>query len=122
LARDLAADSSSAHRVALCDADELGLVGCIAEVGGRVAAYTLGYPLSDSVFCVLLEIADRQVQGLSQYIFREFCRSLSRFQFINAMDDSGLEGLRRAKQSYHPEKILPSYIVTPSGGPLDAPS
>ena len=114
-ARNLAADSSSAHRIALCDADELGLVGCIAEVGGQVAAYTLGYPLSDSVFCVLLEIADRHVQGLSQYIFREFCRSLSHFQFINAMDDSGLEGLRRAKQSYHPEQILPSYIVTEAG-------
>jgi hypothetical protein len=115
LARDLAADSLSAHRVAICDADALGLVGCIAEVGGRIAAYTLGYPLNDSVFCILVEIADRQVQGLSQYIFREFCRSLSRFQFINAMDDSGLEGLRRAKQSYHPEVILPSFIVTEAG-------
>ncbi len=122
LARDLAADSSSAHRVALCDADALGLVGCIAEVEGQIAAYTLGYPLNDSVFCILVEIADRQVQGLSQYIFREFCRSLSRFQFINTMDDSGLEGLRRAKESYHPEVLVKSYIVTPGGEALDAPS
>jgi uncharacterized protein len=117
LARDLAADSASAHRVALCDAEALGLVGCIAEVGGQVSAYTLGYPLNDSTFCILLEITDRQVQGLSQYIFREFCRSLSRFQFINTMDDSGLEGLRRAKESYHPEVLVNSFIVTPSGDP-----
>ena len=56
--------------------------------------------------------AGREVPGLAQYIFREFCRTLSRFEFINAMDDSGLEGLRRAKQSYHPAMMVPSYIVT----------
>jgi uncharacterized protein len=111
-ARAMAADAALAHRVALQHADDLGLLGLVAEVEGRLAAYTLGYPLSDSVFCILFEIADRDVRGLAQYIFREFCRSLSRFECINAMDDSGLEGLRRAKQSYHPERIVPSFIVT----------
>ena len=110
-ARALAADTASAHRIALQHADDLGLLGLVAEVEGQIAAYTLGYPLNDSVFCILFEIADREVTGLAQYIFREFCRSLSRFEFINAMDDSGLEGLRRAKQSYHPEMMVPSYIV-----------
>ena len=105
-----------AHRVALHDAAELGLLGLVVEVEGRLAAYTLGYPLSDSVFCILFEIADRDVRGLAQYIFREFCRSLARSEFINAMDDSGLEGLRRAKQSYHPERIVTSYIVTAADG------
>ena len=102
--------------MALQFSSELGLLGLVAEVEGRLAAYTLGYPLSDSVFCVLFEIADRDVRGLAQYIFREFCRSLARFEFINAMDDSGLEGLRRAKQSYHPERIVTSYIVTAADG------
>jgi len=111
-ARAMAADAALAHRVALQHAGDLGLLGLVAEIEGRLAAYTLGYPLSDSVFCILFEIADRDVRGLAQYIFREFCRSLSRFECINAMDDSGLEGLRRAKQSYHPERIVPSYIVT----------
>ena len=115
-ARAMAADAALAHRVALHHAGELGLLGLVAEVEGRPAAYTLGYPLSDSVFCILFEIADRDVRGLAQYIFREFCRSLARFEFINAMDDSGLEGLRRAKESYHPERIVPSYIVTVADG------
>ena len=105
-----------AHRVALHDAAELGLLGLVVEVEGRLAAYTLGYPLSDAVFCILFEIADRDVRGLAQYIFREFCQSLARFEFINAMDDSGLEGLQRAKQSYHPERIVPSYIVRAAVG------
>jgi hypothetical protein len=116
LARAMAGDAALAHRVALHHAGELGLLGLVVEVEGRLAAYTLGYPLSDSVFCILFEIADRDVRGLAQYIFREFCRSLARFEFINAMDDSELEGLRRAKQSYHPERIVPSYIVTAADG------
>jgi len=115
LARAMAADAALAHRVALQHAGELGLLGLVVEIEGRLAAYTLGYPLSDSVFCILFEIADRDVRGLAQYIFREFCRSLARFEFINAMDDSGLEGLRRAKQSYHPVSLVKSYIVTLAG-------
>ena len=112
----MVADAALAHRVALQFSGELGLLGLVAEVEGRLVAYTLGYSLSDSVFCILFEIADRDVRGMAQYIFREFCRSLARFEFINAMDDSGLEGLRRAKQSYHPERIVTSYIVTAADG------
>ena len=123
-ARQLAADAESAHRVALRMASELDLVGLIAEVDERVEAYTLGYPLSRSlaapvggegegaVFCILLEIANRRIKGLAQYIFREFCRKLTAYEFINAMDDSGLSGLRQAKEQYHPVRLVPSYIVS----------
>jgi uncharacterized protein len=120
-ARQLAADAESAHRVALRSAAELELVGLIAEVEGRVEAYTFGYPLpgpagesagSSSVFCILLEIANRRIKGLAQYIFREFCRKLAPYEFINAMEDSGLAGLRQAKEHYHPVRLVPSYIVS----------
>jgi len=30
------------------------------------------------------------------------------------MDDSGLEGLRRAKLAYHPLKLVQSYIISPA--------
>jgi uncharacterized protein len=121
-ARQLAADAESSHRVALRAASELDLTGLVAEVHGRVEAYTFGYPLTpalsgdvsgaSSTFCILLEIANRQIKGLAQYIFREFCRKLTSYDFINAMDDSGLSGLRQAKEQYHPVRLLPSYIVS----------
>jgi hypothetical protein len=114
LAIHLAADSESAHRQGLSHAAGLGLVGRIAEVEGQVAAYTFGYPLNAQTFCVLFEISDRAVKGLSQYVFREFCRELEPYEFINTMDDSGLDGLRRAKLSYHPIKLVESYIISPS--------
>ena len=114
LALHLATDAESAHRQGLSHAAELGLVGRVVEVEGRVAAYTFGYPLSGSTFCVLFEIADRRAKGLGAYIFREFCRELEPYEFINTMDDSGLDGLRRAKLSYHPLRLVESDLISPA--------
>jgi hypothetical protein len=113
LSRHMAADAESAHRTGIGHAAELGLVGRVVEVNGHVAAYTFGYPLNAQTFCILFEIADRQVKGLGTYIFREFCRELAPYEFINAMDDSGLDGLRRAKLAYHPIRLVESFIVSP---------
>lgn len=113
LARHLAADAESAHRNGISHSAELGLKGLVVEVEGRVAAYTFGYPLNAQTFCVLFEIADRQVKGLGAYIFREFCRELESYEFINTMDDSGLDGLRRAKLAYHPIRLIESFIISP---------
>ncbi len=54
------------------------------------------------------------MKGLGAYIFREFCRELESYELINTMDDSGLEGLRRAKQAYHPAKLVESFIISPA--------
>jgi len=105
-------DAALAHQRALEDFTALGLTGRVVRLGGRIAGYTFGYPLRPGIFCVLLEVADRGIAGLSAYLFREFCRELSGCATIHAMDDSGLERLRAAKLSYHPSKILTSYIAT----------
>jgi len=113
LSRHMAADAESAHRVGIARAADLGLIGRVVEVEGRIAAYTFGYPLDATTFCVLFETTDRRVKGLGAYIFREFCRELAPYEFINTMDDSGLDGLRRAKLAYHPIRLVESYIVSP---------
>jgi hypothetical protein len=120
-ARQVAEDAVFAHRVALRHATQLGLIGLVAEVSGRLDAYTFGFPITPSVFCIMLEISSRDVPGLSAFIFREFCRALESYHWINTMDDSGIAGLRRAKLAYRPIKIVKSYTVTPSRE-LDAPS
>jgi hypothetical protein len=108
------ADAESAHRDALSNADALGLVGRVVQVDGAVGAYTFGYARSPSVFCVLLEVADRTVTGLAQFVFREFCREAvdQGFECINTMDDSGLPHLAAAKRAYHPVRLVPSFIAT----------
>jgi len=86
----------------------------VVRADGRVRAYTFGYERSPSVFCVLLEVADRSLPGLAAWIFRERCRLAAEqgYEFINTMDDSGLPSLAQSKRAYHPVQLVPSYIVT----------
>ena len=108
-------DSQSAHQIAITHADALGLLGGVVHIDGEIKAYTFGYPLNADIFCVLFEVADLNIRGLAQFIYREFCRELmGTYKWINAMDDSGLESLSRVKHSYHPIQLIPSYNVMSS--------
>lgn len=103
-------DSQTAHLIGITNAEELGLIGRIIRINGRLCAYTFGYRLNSEMFCILFEIADLNIKGLAQFIFREFCKELTKsYQWINTMDDSGLENLRRVKLAYHPKRLLPTY-------------
>jgi Fe-S-cluster containining protein len=107
-------DAAGAHDEALAVAHSLGLIGRVVWIDDTLVAYTFGYFRTPSLFCVLLEIADRSIPGLASYLFREFC--LEAYErgatLINTMDDSGLGTLRRSKQAYHPLRIANSYIAT----------
>lgn len=112
--RLLLADSEAAHREALAHHRELGLIGYVVRVDGRICGYTFGYERSSSVFCVLLEVTDRTVPGLAAFLFREYCQKMDErgYEFINTMDDSGLASLAQSKRAYHPVRLVPSYVVT----------
>ena len=101
------------HQRLLAYYDELNLIGSVVIVDGKIRAYTFGYELREDVFCVLLEVADLSYRGLPVFIFRQFCADdrLGKYKFINAMDDSGIEGLKRAKMSFAPSVIFPLYTV-----------
>jgi len=95
-------DSFSAHKLAIENFKPLGLIGRVIKIKGEIAAYTFGFELRKDMFCVLLEVCDLKFKGISEFIFREFCREMSRYDYINTMDDSGLENLAVSKLSYHP--------------------
>lgn len=107
-------DAAGAHEMALSAPAELGLTGGVVRVAGRIRAYTLGLWLNQSVFCVLLEVADRDIVGAGAFAFREFCRqALAKGAcWINTMDDSGLPSLAKAKRWYHPARLVPNFVVT----------
>ena len=106
-------DSRSAHRIAITHAEALGFFGRIVRINAEIKGYTFGYPLNADTFCILFEITDLGIKGLAQFIYREFCKELvGTYRWINAMDDSGLENLKRVKRSYHPVELLPSYNIT----------
>ena len=93
-------------------ADALGLVGRVVWIDGEIRGYTFGYPLNVDTFCILFEVTDLKIKGLAQFIYREFCKELmDTYRWMNAMDDSGLENLKRVKNAYHPIQLIPSYNI-----------
>ena len=107
--RTMLDDSWYSHRTGLMNHKALGLVGTVVFIDDAVKGYTFGYPLNSKIFCVLFEVTDLGIKGLAQFLFREFCREQAAYRWINTMDDSGLENLKRVKLSYRPAKQLLSY-------------
>ncbi len=90
--------------------DELGYTGLVLYANGAVCAFTYGEPIGKEGFCVHAEKADAKIRGAYPMINREFVRSLpEEIRWINREDDTGDEGLRRAKLSYQPELLLMKY-------------
>lgn len=106
---------------ALTHYDTLGLRGGVLEVDGRVAAFTLGTPLTADTIDVLIEKADAGIEGAYPMINREFVRhECGAFTYIDREEDMGIEGLRRAKQSYYPVMMTEKFTAAPKeqGKPL----
>ncbi len=106
-------DAKAAHERVLAEYGRIGLSGTVVMVQGRIVAYTFGHWLTPQTWCVLLEVADRSIPGLAQWLFRETCRAaLDRgATYINAMDDAGLPGLRKAKLAYRPAVVIENWVV-----------
>lgn len=97
---------------ALAAFEPLGLKGGVVKVGGRVEAFTLGGRLTVDTAVIPIEIANPGLVGLAQWINREFVRrEWSGFSFINREQDMGVPGLRQAKESYQPARLLKKYKV-----------
>jgi len=106
------ADNLTCLEELLSGYEELGPRGRMVLIDGKVRGVTFGLELNNDTFCVIFEVTDLGIRGLSQYIFRRFCAEMSRYKYINIMDDCGLEGLRRVKLSYRPKEIIPNYIAS----------
>ena len=82
---------------------------------GKVLAFTMGNPINETVFDVNFEKADPYIQGSYAIINREFARWIRaqhpQVKLLNREDDMGLEGLRKAKESYVPDLLLEKYIA-----------
>lgn len=85
--------------------------GGLIRVDGRVVAFTFGAPVSAREFDIQVEKALPDYAGAYAVINRDFAaRELSDFAYINRENDVGLEGLRKAKLSYHPARIIQKYL------------
>lgn len=92
------------------DFHALGMEGLLLRAEGRVVAFTMGNRIQEDTFDVNFEKAFSDVQGAYPVINREFARYIREkypeVVYLNREDDMGLPGLRRAKESYHPDILL----------------
>jgi hypothetical protein len=97
---------------ALAYFETLRLVGGAVEVDGRLAAFSIGEKLNTDTAAIHIEIINRAYDGLAQFINREFVKNeLSGYKYINREQDIGIAGLRRAKMSYHPHRLIKKYNI-----------
>lgn len=85
---------------------ELEIQGLLLRIENQIVAFSVGCPLCEDTFLALFEKADWEINGAYPMINREFARHIAgKYTYINRAEDTGNEGLRKAKLSYHPEYL-----------------
>lgn len=88
---------------ALENFSKLDFKGGILRVDGVIAAFSFGEMLNDICAVIHIEKGDINYNGVYQAINREFlAHEFSEAKIVNREEDLGIEGLRKAKQSYQP--------------------
>lgn len=86
---------------------ELNLSGGAIRANGKIIAFTIGERVTDDTFVVHIEKAYAEIQGAYPMINQQFIQHCGQgFLYINREEDTGSEGLRKAKLSYRPEFLL----------------
>jgi len=97
----------NAAQIALDNIQKIGLIGAFIEVDEKVVAFTVGEIKADCLY-VHVEKANREYEGSYATINNEFvkyCAQKYGVKWVNREDDSGDEGLRKAKLSYNPHHL-----------------
>lgn len=72
----------------------------------------MGELLNNNMALIHIEKANPEIRGLYPYINQQFLvHEFPDVEFVNREEDMGIEGLRKAKLSYHPCKFVEKYTV-----------
>ena len=95
--------------------DALGFMSGLLYQNGNPVAFSAGTMLDPECCDVHFEKALPNIEGAYTMINREFARMVTELhptiQYFNREEDMGLEGLRKAKLSYHPDILLMKYFA-----------
>ncbi|MBO5287139.1 MAG: DUF2156 domain-containing protein [Clostridia bacterium] len=106
---------------------ELGLEGIMIIFEDEVIAFTIGNRLSFNTFDVQFEKASGKIQGSYVAVNNEFAKHLltkhPELEYLDREEDMGIEGLRKAKESYYPALLIEKHraclIKCPCGKDMD---
>ncbi|MDR0880240.1 MAG: phosphatidylglycerol lysyltransferase domain-containing protein [Clostridioides sp.] len=81
-------------------------------IDGKLEAFSIGEYLNHNMALIHVEKANPDVRGLYPFINKQFLVSeFPDVEFVNREEDMGVEGLRKAKLSYHPVRFVEKYTV-----------
>ena len=101
---------------ALSHFGRLNYNGLAMIIDGRVEAFALGERLNPNTAVVHIEKANPDIRGLHAAVNRMYCSEIiPDIEYVNREQDLGVEGLRRAKQSYYPHHMVNKYVLTAAG-------
>jgi hypothetical protein len=91
---------------------KIGYISGAIRIGGRIEAMSIGGRLGRNTVVCHIEKANTEFRGLYQAICSEYCKKLAcRFKYVNREEDMGLQGLRKAKLSLHPARMVEKFTV-----------
>jgi len=97
---------------ALNNLDKLGFSGGLICVDDKCAAYSFGEMLNEKTLVIHIEKAHSEYEGSYQAINNLFLKNCCvDVIYVNRQQDLGIEGLRRAKESYKPINMIKKSII-----------
>ena len=84
----------------------------------KLVAFAIGEPLNSNTYVVHIEKALASIQGAYPMINQQFVlHNCQDYEYVNREEDTGEEGLRKAKLSYYPELLVEKFqAVFPVSG------
>ncbi|MDR0798628.1 MAG: phosphatidylglycerol lysyltransferase domain-containing protein [Dysgonamonadaceae bacterium] len=99
------------HKV-FANYEQLGVTGGALRINGEILAYSYGQALTADTFGVHAEKCLYEIDGGFTMMNQQFAEhNCAGYRYINREEDLGLESLRQAKMSYHPEILLEKGFV-----------
>ena len=103
---------SRAIREVIEDYAYFGLKGGAIRLDGRIIAFTFGEQLNTDSVVVHVEKADPNIRGVYPAINQAYVKNCWQgMTYINREEDMGHEGLRKAKESYKPVKMIEKFNI-----------
>lgn len=90
---------------------ELGVKGAVLVVEDKIIAATVGEDQNGTVL-IHIEKADTEYKGAYAAINQLFIeQEWDGYTYVNREEDMGIEGIRKAKLSYHPDFMVEKYVA-----------
>ena len=106
-------DEAMAVKDILQNLEALKVRGGVLLINDKVEAFTLGEMLNPETAVVHIEKANPEIPQAFVVINQQFCEhTWQNVRFINREQDLGDEGLRKAKLSYHPVRLVEKFKIS----------